>query len=209
MMRSLAALVCLLAAASAPAQPYPAMAAQTATDGGFPADVYYIATPDQMIRQGMDRLAGFLMGYGNPDEATVRRFVELEIAPYFDFAYMAQWAAGPMHHRLDPEQRAAMTVKLRALFLDALSRNLGTVERPLPRLEVFPARPGSTMSEAIVYARVLSRQRPPVRLEFRFYWSNQGWKVYDAVVNGASAAAFYRSYFTRALRRYGPDAVLR
>ena len=65
------------------------------------------------------------------------------------------------------------------------------------------------MSEAIVYARVLSQRRPPVRLEFRFYWSSQGWKVYDAVANGASAVAFYRSYFSRMLRRHGPDAVLR
>lgn len=208
-MRSLAAAVCVLAAAYAPAQPYPGTAAQAATDGGFPADVEYIASPDQMIRQGMDRLAGFLIGSGNPDDASVRRFVDVEIAPYFDFAYMAQWAAGPMHHRLSPDHRAAMTAKLRGLFLDALSRHLGTVDRPLPRLEVFPARPGRSMSEAVVYARVLSPQRPPVRLEFRFYWSNQGWKVYDAVANGASAVAFYRSYFTRALRRHGPEVVLR
>ena len=48
-----------------------------------------------------------------------------------------------------------------------------------------------------------------MRLEFRFYWSQDGWKVYDAVANGASAAAFFRSYFTSALRRYGPEVVLR
>ena len=208
-MRSLAAVFCLLATAYAYAQPHPGTTAEAASDGGFPADVYYIPSPDQMIRQGMDRLAGFLMGSGDTDDTTVRRFVEAEIAPYFDFPYMAQWAAGPMHHRLDPAQRTAMTAKLRGLFLDALSRHLGTLEHPLPRLEVFPARPGRTMSEAIVYARVLSQRRPPVRLEFRFYWSSQGWKVYDAVANGASAVAFYRSYFSRMLRRHGPDAVLR
>jgi phospholipid transport system substrate-binding protein len=208
-MRTFAALVFLCFAASVPAQSYPGSMGQATTDGGFPADAYYIASPDQIIRRGLDRLDGFLMGSGDADDATVRRFVEFEIAPSFDFAYMARWAAGPMYHRLTPQQRAAMTAKLRRLFLDALARNLGTIERPLPYIEVFPARPGRSMSEAIVYARVLPEQRPPVRLEFRFYWSNEGWKVYDVAANGASAVGFYRSYFTRALRRHGPDVVLR
>jgi phospholipid transport system substrate-binding protein len=210
-MRASIAVLCLLLACTASAQQYPgAQAAGGAvSDGGFPADPYYVASPDQIIRQGIDRLVGFLMGSGNPDPQTVRNFVELELAPHFDFAYMARWAAGPLFHRLSPQHRAALATRLRLLFLDALARHLGTVDRPLPRVDVFPARPGRTISEAVVYSRVLSERRPPVRLEFRFYWSNQGWKVYDAVANGASAVAFFRSYFTRELRRHGPDVVLR
>lgn len=179
-----------------------------ASNNYFP-DPYYVATPDQLIRQGLDRLVGFMMGSPNADEQNVREFVGLEIAQYFDFDYMARWAAGPLYHRLNPRQRTAMTAKLKGMFLDALSRNLGALERPLPRVDVFPARPGRTTSEARVYARVISEQGPPARLEFRFYWSAQGWKVYDAVANGASAVAFYRGYFTSALRRHGPDALLR
>ena len=177
--------------------------------GDYFPDPYYVATPDQLIRQGLDRLTGFMMGSPDADAQSVRDFVGLEIARYFDFAYMSRWAAGPLDHRLSPAHRAAMTAKLRGLFLGALSRNLGALERPLPRVDVFPARPGRTMSEARVYARVVSTQGPPLRLEFRFYWSPQGWKVYDAVANGASAVAFYRSFFTTALRRHGPDAFLR
>ena len=221
-MRTLAAILCAFTMMSASAQqphgaygqpggPEAARGAmqQGGADGGFPADPYYIPSPDQMIRQGIDRLVGFLMGSTSPDPASVRSFVDVEIAPHFDFAYMARWAAGPLYHRLTPGQRGAMTLRLRGLFLDALSRHLGTVDRPLPRVDVFPARPGRSMSEAVVYARILSDRRPPVRLEFRFYWSNQGWRVYDAVANGASAVAFYRAYFTRELRRRGPEAVLR
>jgi phospholipid transport system substrate-binding protein len=210
-MRTFAATLCLLMASAVGAQGTPGAGyyGYGADDGGFPADPYYVASPDQLIRQGLDRLLGFLMGSRDPTPETVRQFVELEIAPYFDFAYMAQWASGPLQHRLDQQQRMAMTAKLRRLFLDALSRHLGTLERPLPRVDVFPARPGQSTSEARVYARVLPEGRPPARLEFRFYWSAEGWKVYDVVANGASAVGFYRTYFTTALRRYGPDAVLR
>ena len=74
----------------------------------------------------------------------VRDFVGVEVARYFDFDYMSRWAAGPFYHRLSPQQRIAMTAKLKSMFLDALSRNLGAMQRPLPRVDVFPARPGRT-----------------------------------------------------------------
>ena len=206
---SLLLLACALGAPSTPAQQEsPRGGAAEAANDYFP-EPYYIATPDQLIRQGVDRLAGFMMGAPNADEQSVREFVGAEIAQYFDFDYMARWAAGPFYHRLSAHHRAAMTAKLRELFLSALARNLGALQRPLPQVEVFPARPGQTMSEAHVYSRVLAEKGPPVRLEFRFYWSDQGWKVYDAVANGASAVAFFRGYFTTALRRHGPDVVLR
>jgi len=204
-MRSLAVVCFVLLTSSAGAQQPAAMPGE----GAYAGEQYYVASPDQLIRQGVDRLVGFLVGSGDATPEAIREFVELEIAPVFDFRYMARWSAGPLYHRLTPEQRAAMTAKLRAMFLDALARNLGSLDRPLPRVDVFPARPGRSVHEASVHARVLPEQRPPVRLEFRFYWSNDGWKVYDAVANGASAVAYYRSYFTTMLRRYGPDAALR
>jgi len=207
-MRIVAAAACLLLV-TAPAGAAPAAAAQGAQEWDFPADPYYVASPDQIIRQGLDRMTGFLMGSPESSPTALREFLELQVAPYFDFAYMARWASGPLHHRLTNEQRAALTGKLKALFLDALARNLGTLERPLPWVDVFPARPGRTMSEASVYARVAAEGGQPVRLEFRFYWSREGWRIYDTVANGASAAAFYRRYFTAALRRHGPDRLLR
>jgi phospholipid transport system substrate-binding protein len=205
-MRTLAALLAVLLTAAAGAQPPASSSAPTRAPLDEP---YHVASPDQIIRQGVDRLAGFLIGSGGASPQAVREFVEIEIAPYFDFRYMARWAAGPLFTRLTPEQRVALQAQLRTMFLDALARNLGSLETPLPRIDVFPARPGSSVSQAHVYAHVFASQRPALRLEFRFYWSDDGWKVYDAVANGASAAAFYRSYYTRMLRRHGPEVVLR
>jgi phospholipid transport system substrate-binding protein len=207
-MRTVAAAAFLLIATTAWAQ---TDEAGTMWQEGFPVDPYYVASPDQLIRQGLDRMTGFLMGSPDASPAALREFLELQVAPYFDFAYMARWAAGPLHHRLTPGQRAALATRLRALFLDALARQLGSVERPLPPVDVFPARPGRSPTEARVYALVRRGQAAgaPVRLEFRFYWGRRGWRVYDVATNGASAVGFYRRYFTTRLRREGPDALLR
>jgi phospholipid transport system substrate-binding protein len=207
-MRTVAAATCLLIASTATVWAQPAESGHMWQEG-FPADPYYVASPDQIVRQGLDRMTGFLMGSPDTSPAALREFLELQVAPYFDFPYMARWAAGPLHHRLTPGQRAALGARLKAMFLDALARHLGTVERPVPAVDVFPARPGSTLSEARVYALVHRVQGAPVRLEFRFYWGRGGWRIYDALANGASAVAFYRRYFTTKLRREGPDTLLR
>lgn len=167
------------------------------------------ATPDQLLRQGIDRLTGFLIGAGNPSPAALVTFLSHEVAPYFDFEYMARWAAGSLYRRLTPEQNQRLAQKLRHLFLDALARNLGTYARPLPRIDVFPARAGRTGNEATVDARVVTDDGRMVQIEFRFYWSKDGWKIYDVSANGASAVAFYRGYFSTLIRRYGPEAALR
>jgi phospholipid transport system substrate-binding protein len=188
------------------AQSEPVSTAAASLD--YPTDLFYVATPDQLIRQGVDRLAGFMAAAPEASREVVLDFVTRDIAPYFDFAYMARWSAGPLYHRLDDGHKAALTGRLQDLFLDALARNLGSIQRPLPRVEVFPARQGQTMNDAIVYARVWGAGGP-TRLEFRFYWNGFQWKVYDAVANGASAVAYYRRYFTALLRQYGPEALLR
>jgi len=174
----------------------------------YAVEPYFVATPDQLIRQGVNRLTGFLIGVEDATPEAVQEFVNLEIAGYFDFAYMARWAAGPFYQRLDTAQKAAMTAKMKDLFLGALARNLGSLQRPIPRIDVFPARPGRSVNEASVTARVMANPRQ-IRMNFRFYWSNHGWRVFDVSANGASAVAFYRRYFNNMFRRYGPDAVLR
>ncbi|NIM26590.1 MAG: hypothetical protein GTO59_00050 [Gammaproteobacteria bacterium] len=166
-------------------------------------------TPDQVVRSGIDRLSGFLMGVQNPSPDVIRGFLDREIAPHFDFTYMARWAAGPMHRRLTPPEQARMTEVLKNLFLSALARNLGTFTRPLPRVDVYPARATADGSQATVPARVVGSDGVLARLSFRFYWNERGWRIFDVSANGASAVAYYRTYFGEMFRRHGPDAVLR
>jgi len=204
-MRSVFATILLLACASVPAQSGYGHSDPLYEPGYIPAP----ATPDQVVRRGVDRLTGFLMGAQNPAPDSIRMFLDREIAPSFDFAYMARWAAGPMYRRLTPEQNARMAAVLKNLFLSALAKNLGTYARPLPRVDVYPARATADGSQATVHTRVVGAGGIFTRLNFRFYWNERGWQIFDVSANGASAVAYYRSYFGEMFRRYGPDAVLK
>ncbi len=190
------ALVC--SAGSAQAQP--------PYRSGAPLGSSWPATPEQIVRSGIDRLTGFLIGVPQVTPDNLGVFLGHEIAPLFDFHYMARWAAGSYWRRLDAEQRALLGARLADLFLDALARNLGTYSEPLPYIEVFPARRAGNR-EARVLARVTGARGLRVRLEFRLYWDSSRWRIFDVAANGASAVAYYRGHFRDLLRRKGPAAL--
>lgn len=163
--------------------------------------------PDQVLRQGLGRLTRFLERAEPAKREVVRAFLDREIAPYFDFAYMSRWAAGPYYRRMSEAQRAALVVRLTDLFLSALARNLGSFTRPLPHVDIYPPRRGRSPNEVSVTARIVPLEGMMMRLEFRFYWSPEGWRIFDVAANGASAAAYYRRYFTSLLRRGALQAL--
>ena len=172
-----------------------------------PAPVQTTLGPEQVLRRGIDRLTGFLLGAQEASPKQVRAFIDDEVAPYFDFPYMARWAAGPLYRQLDAGQRANLTRKLRELFLDALARNLGSYRRPMPNLTVYRARPGRWRNEVRVGTLVTQKDAPSVRLDFRFYRGRGGWRIFDVTANGTSAVTYYRDYFTSLIRREGPQAL--
>lgn len=173
-----------------------------------PGSAPQLQFPDQIVRQGVDRLIGFLVGSTEPTPAGILTFVESQIAPYFDFDYMARWVAGPSARNLDAGQRERLIQKLRALFLTALANNLGSFRRPLPEVRVYSARGGRSAKETLVPVRVIIPAAQVMRLGFRFYWTGRSWKMFDVSANGASAVAYYRRYFSEEIRRHGLEAAL-
>ena len=165
------------------------------------------AGPAQVLSRGIDRLTGFLIGARDPTPEAIAAFLGDEIAPWFDFTYMAAWAAGPYHRQLDEEQRALLGARLEHLFLGALTRNLGSFSQPLPRIDIYRPRPGRSAGETIVPARVIFASGFAVRLDFRFYWTGAAWRIFDVAANGTSAVAWYRRYFGDVLKRLGPDGL--
>jgi len=164
--------------------------------------------PDQIVSHGIHRLSEFLSRTDVPDADAIRVFLDREISSDFDFAYMTKWATGSFHRRMSAEQQTAVTVHLKNTFLTALARNLGSFATPAPDIEVFPASQGRTRNEIAVLARVTLNESFVLPLEFRFYWSPDGWKIFDVAANGTSAVAYYRRYYTETLRRHGPDAFI-
>jgi phospholipid transport system substrate-binding protein len=158
--------------------------------------------PATIVKSGINKLTSFIQSGGAQDRAQAMIFLETEVAPYFDFAYMTRWAAGPAWRTMSPGQRAAMQRKLTGAFMTTLVQKLTTyTNQPI---RYFTPR-GQSQDDVRVGAWIMQPNGIPTKLEFRFYKSGNGWKIFDVKAAGNSAVLHYRNQF-RNMFRYSPQA---
>ncbi len=152
------------------------------------------AAASATLKEGMDKLLGFLALKELPNRLQVAAFLDREIAPYFDFEQMAKWVAGPVSEGMSAEDKKALAARLEADFLGTLASRL--MDYQGQQIRMLPPRMGPR-GDVGVNVALLGAQSYPAKLEFRMYKSPTGWRVYDVVANGQSAAAYYRVQFQR------------
>ena len=159
------------------------------------------ATPPVLLKEGIGKLTGFIKSGNAANQAQARAFLKTEIAPYFDFAYMTRWSAGPAWRRMGPEARARMQEQLTESFMTTLVQKLSSyTNQPI---RYFTPR-GQGSNDVHVSVRIMQPTGIPTKLDFRFYLSDRGWKIFDVKAGGNSAVVYYRRQFRDMLRNSQP-----
>jgi phospholipid transport system substrate-binding protein len=160
------------------------------------------AGPGTLLREGMTKLLKFVRRSKPRDPQQVAAFLESEIAPYFDFDYMGDWAAGSMKRHMTDQQIHELGLRVKEMLLGTLARRLGDYNNQ----DVRFYRPRSSgRNEVKVRVGILQAGGYPTNIDFRFYRSESGWKVFDVAANGNSALAYYRQYFMNQMRPQAPN----
>ena len=152
------------------------------------------AGPGPVLREGMGKLLKFMRQSDRPNQQAIAAFLQSEIAPYFDFAYMSEWVAGPMNRRMNDQQRRELARSVKQMLLSTLAKRLTSYENQDVRF--YPPRRAGE-NEVKVRVAILQAGGYPANLDFRFYRSAKGWKVFDVAANGSSALSYYRQHFSR------------
>jgi phospholipid transport system substrate-binding protein len=187
--------LCLLLGLSAPVA--------RAVEDSLPAEKV-ASPPETILQNGLRTLTEHLKRGGGQREALA--VLDQDIARYFDFGYMARLSAGAYWGTLGEERQRAFEERFRHTFFQALARQISNLGEP--RVQFYPTRPGTAPNEMTVSARVTQSQGIPILMDFRFYRSAEGWKVFDVAANGSSAVLYYRSFYADIAQRYGIDALL-
>ena len=146
------------------------------------------------LRAGMDKLLAYLSQKDKPNKLQMAAFLDRDIAPYFDFAYMAKWVAGPTYAGMSEADRKTLAAKIEAEFLSSLATQLGKYDGQQVRfLRPHPGPSGSVK----VPMGILRPGAYPAKMTFRMYQAADGWKAYDVEANGRSFAAHYRAQQAR------------
>ena len=156
-----------------------------------------MAAPAAALRDGMDKLLAFLGSDERPTPEALAGFLDAEIAPFFDFDYMAQSAGGRLFEQLDEAQQQSMVEDIKHSFLGKMAEKLGAYEQQQVRF--LPPR-GNNGRTAQVSVAVLNPGSYPARLDFRMYRSGDKWLVYDVAANGQSAIVHYRTQLMRQMQ---------
>jgi phospholipid transport system substrate-binding protein len=153
--------------------------------------------PGAEFKRGMQRMLSFLKRSPGPGREQLAAFAASELAPYFDFAYMARSAAGPRYRGLDAEGRARLTERLKRSFLGTMVDKLAGYSGQ--GMQFIGTRTNPDGRTATITVAIMNPGNYPARLTFRMYRGKQGWKVYDVAANGQSAVAHYRRQFSQSM----------
>jgi len=172
-------------------------AAFTTSSAATSGNVVRGDNPPALLKAGIGKLTTFIKSGKAANREQAMKFLQQEITPYFDFAYMTRWAAGPAWRRMDAGQRSRMQAKLTQSFLTTLAQKLNTYsDQPI---RYFTPRT-SRRDEITVSAWIMQPSGHPTKLDFRFYPSSKGWKIFDVKAGGNSAVVYYRKKFRDSLR---------
>ena len=143
----------------------------------------------------------------NGNSAKVNALVEQKILPLFDFKHMAQLAVGKHWPRATPEQQDDLTEQFRAMLVRTYASSLTSVADY--KIEFKPFRASPNDSEVTVSTEVSKPGAPPIPIDYRLDKSgNNGWKVFDVVVDNVSLVTVYRNSFNSEVRRGGIDGLI-
>lgn len=156
--------------------------------------------PAALLKDGMEKMLAFLGRTPRPSAPQIVAFLDSEVAPFFDFAYMARSAAGPIYQNMDEGQRARLEARLKEEFLGTLAARLADYDQQ--QVRYLPPR--RVRGDRVTLSVAIDNAGPyPAQIDFRLQRGADGWKVIDVAANGSSALAYYRNYFRQAMAR-GP-----
>ncbi len=170
------------------AAPYPSY------PSNYPAPSVDTLAPATIVKTGITKLTDFIRSGGARDPIMARTFLETEVAPYFDFNYMARWSAGPAWRNMTAEQRKTLQDRITQSFMTTLAGKLTSyTNQPI---RYFTPR-GQGSNDVRVSAWIMQPNGIPTKLEFRFYKGKDGWKIFDVKAAGNSAVVYYRNQFRK------------
>ena len=151
--------------------------------------------PAAAVRAGVDKLMSFLSVRERPSAGALTEFLNTEIAPFFDFEYMARSAGGRLFERMSADEQNALVAEVKRSFLNKMAQKLAAYDRQ--QVRIMTPRAGNDGRTARVGVAILNPGGYPTRLDFRMYRARHQWRVFDVAANGQSAIVHYRTQMMR------------
>lgn len=167
-------------------------------------------TPDQLSREVTDKIVVLLKANKNvytKDHKKLYAMVDEHVLPNFDFRAMSRTVLGRYWRTADEEQRARFTREFRDLLVRTYATAL--LKYNDETIVYLPFRLSPDDRTATVKSEVRRTDGgPPIAINYSFYRTDAGWKVYDVTIEGASLVTTYQSTYSARVQREGVNALI-
>ena len=166
--------------------------------------------PDQVARNVTDKIIPLLKANKaeyNRDHQKLYAMVDEQVLPHFDFQAMSRTVLGRYWRQASADQRQRFTQEFRDLLVRTYATAL--LKYNNETIVYLPFRMDPSGRIAMVRSEVRRTDGgPPVSITYSFYHTDNGWKVYDLSVEGASLVTTYQSTYANRVRKDGLDALI-
>jgi phospholipid transport system substrate-binding protein len=141
------------------------------------------------------------------DRQKAMKLAEEKILPHVDFEEATRLAVGRGWAQATPEQKKKLVSEFRNMLVRTYSNAISAYEGQT--MKVLPSRVKPGESDATVRNQFIRPGGKPVLIDYSMRKTDQGWKVYDIVVEGVSLVLTYRSEFDAIVKQEGIDALIK
>jgi phospholipid transport system substrate-binding protein len=141
------------------------------------------------------------------DRQKAMKLAEEKILPHVDFEEATRLAVGRGWKQASPEQRKKLVAEFRAMLVRTYSNAIRAYQGQT--MQVMPLRMKPVDTDVTVHNRFLRPGATPVLVDYSMYKTDQGWKIYDIVVEGVSLVLTYRSEFDVVVKQDGIEGLIK
>ena len=140
----------------------------------------------------------------NPQVA--QEIVRKELLPHIDVDYISRLVLSTHWRRASEEQRERFKAAFEKFLLESYAQ--GLAEFTEDRLKVMPVRGEPDPRRTIVATEVTRGNGQSVPVAYTLRWKDDGWKLFDVIIEGISYVRNYKTDFNSEISQKGLDSLI-
>jgi len=165
--------------------------------------------PTELVRDTADRILDTFKQNREAYQAEPQKLYDLVdavVLPHFDFDRMSRLVLGKYWRQADADQRGRFAREFQTMLVRTYSKALW--EYTDQKIAYLPMRGSETDGDVLVRTEVQQPGGYPIPINYSLYRADNGWKVYDVVIDNISLVTNYRASFANEIRKSGIDGLI-
>ncbi|MBK8288220.1 MAG: ABC transporter substrate-binding protein [Cellvibrionales bacterium] len=164
--------------------------------------------PTTLVSETSEIVRAILVKENGSNTEAVRTEVQQVLYPRFDFSRMTALAVGKYWKQATPEQKTALSDEFRTLLTRTYFSTMLRYRDAKLNVKQEPLLANDGKEATVKSDVVVGNAQQPVLIDYVLYHTEDGWKVFNVSVEGASLVTVYRNQFAEEINKGGLDGLI-